>query len=697
MRAQVISLLVLITSFHVSCSSDQDGPPSNRRRINAEIFDQNDIDINEFEEEEEVVNDLFFGSDARSLIGDDTQVPINQSTIQNQQNQLNLYSPGNFSSSSQSSQSSQLNTSGLVSSNIQPTHSHFGLSAILDSDSPTPPPFQFRSLHSGHTDCQLGIARHLSLNDRMSGVARPSFRWQLNDDNFIISSRRGRNHGSGLAETIRIPIEAVQFDRSEEEFFNIIRRAETETSPPNTRYYGVFIDPEDGVSRYLSLPLMKLNIDEDEETETAAQNVDDESDEETKEDNIINDTSDYQEPEATGIDGHVNPSIMQTPPRRHSTPIIPGLSINQPANYSTPDNDNVQNLYFTPPAGSNFVDSRSFIDPCEVAETIFAQEVSRLGDFEVQRHVSFPDQDLIFQLIPEFDKPSHLDNSHLRAFELNFPIFYKLVSKCPRKYFLPSLALSLQYDEDFSKFLKIFLGIQRHFGYLNGCPDEFQAFFLQLFLNMKTVSKSAFEFFSNSKNSLFFFSDFSTFPSIYGKFSPDKVAEVLSNYKGASNYNELEEFPGNSLRQFILDFDYCNSIESFHIHPNFSKYHFPTVFYLKNLFNSEHEFDLSVYRLFKFSYYSSQYFMKVLFNNFMVKKVLKFALKEEDFGIVETLFMNFELELNTNQPAFRRLNRSKIPNVTVNVTKISKSFCMVKLTFKKGNHTRLFDLILPLF
>jgi hypothetical protein len=639
MRAQVISLLVLITSFHVSCSNDQDGPPSNRPRTNAENFDQNDIDI----------NDLFYGSDARSVIGDD--------------------------------------------------------GTSFDADSPTPPPPPFQFLHSGRTGRQMGIARLLSLNDHKIGVAITSLSWQLNDDNFTISSRRGRNLGSGLSETIRIPIEAVQFDRSEEEFFNIIRRAETETSPPNTRYYGVFIDPEDGVSRYLSLPLMKLNIDEDEETETAAQNVDDESDEETKEDNIINDTSDniindtsdYQEPEATGIDGHVNPSIMQTPPRRHSTPIIPGHSINQPANYSTPDNDNVQNLYFTPPTGSNFVDSRSFIDPCEVAETIFAQEVSRLGDFEVQRHVSFPDQDLIFQLITEFDKPSHLDNSHLRAFELNFPIFYKLVSKCPRKYFLPSLALSLQYDEDFSKFLKIFLGIQRHFGYLNGCPDEFQAFFLQLFLNMKTVSKSAFEFFSNSKNSLFFFSDFSTFPSIYGKFSPDKVAEVLSNYNGASNYNELEEFPGNSLRQFILDFDYCKSIESFHTHPNFSKYHFPTVFHLQNLFNSEDEFDLSVYRLFKFSYYNSQYFINVLFDNFMVKKVLKFALKEEDFGIVEKLFMNFELELNTNQPAFRRLNRSKIPNVTVNVTKISKSFCMVKLTFKKGYHTRLFDLILPLF
>jgi hypothetical protein len=726
MRAQVISLLVLITSFHVSCSNDQDGPPSNRRRLNAENIDENDIDFNGSEEES--TNEPFFGSNARSLISDNiisfgasplppnlrfltSQSSLNQITTQNQQNQVDLNSPEYFQSRSrgpnplipfsqlgQSSQSSQSNTFDRGSSNFHSAHNYFYTSTIPDSDSPTPPPFLSRLVPPSSRSERLGgIARPLSLNDRMGGVTGPSFLREYSDDNFIGLPRRGRNLGSGRAEMIHVPVEAIHFDRSEEEFFNIIRRAETETSPPNTRYYGVFIDPEDGVSRYLPIPLMNLNIDEDEETGIAAQNAGDGRDDETKEENIINVTADYQETMGTGIDGHVTPITLQTPPRGHSTPIIPGLSINQPANYSTSEDDHDQSLYCTPPAGMNsvFYDSSSFIDPCEVAETVFAQEVSLLG-YEVQRHITFPDQDLLFRLIPEFDKPSHLDNSHLRAFELDFPIFYKLVSKCPRKYFLPSLALSLQYDEDFSKFLKIFLGIQRRFGFLNGCPDEFQAFFIQLFLNMKTVSKSAFEFFSRSKNGLFFFSDFSTFPCFYGKFSPDKVAEVLSKYKGASNYTEME-FPGNSLRQFILDFDYFNSIKSFHNHSKFSKFHFPIVFHLRNLFNTEHDFDLSVYSLFKFSHDKSQYYIKVLFDNDMVKKVLKFALKEENFVIIKTLFINFDLELNTDQLSLRRLNRSKIPYVTVNVRKISKSFCMVKLTFKKGDHTRLLDLILPLF
>ena len=718
MRLQVLSILILITSFYVSCSDHQEGPPTNRRRVNednvVEIIDS-DTDL------DEATDEAFFDANARSLINDDNGSDMSLTPASNT----------NFLRRNIFIDSSQVPTVRMTPP--QQSLPHLNESIIVPTRS------QDLNSDAGFIFTQPGQPSHLGQSGQSSLFCSPD---QMGTADIPLSQpprsfvRRFaphiRSNGNRSVarppryddrirwyDPIRAPGIVVHFDQSEVEFFNIIRRVKNEAYPPYLRYYGEYTDPNNGSIRYIRLPLMGFPFDE---TESTSEYDFNEIDDETKDEIIQDETKDeiiqsetpgenatIHVTEQLAGNNDINPSIpAQTPPRgQTSTPIFPDFSSPQVSatNLFTPNSAIIRILYdCSPPAArkpynysireSSCVFPGAFLDPCEVAESIFAQEVSHLNE-NLQRHTSFPDQEILIELLPEFFKSSRLDDRHLRAFELDFEIFFKLLAKCPRKYFFPSLALSLQYDEDFPKFLSIFFSL-KHF-FMKGFPDEYQNLFIETVLNMKIISNSAFEFFSSDKNGIFFFSDFSTFPCYYGKFSPHKVAEIVSSYKTLYLDQSEMEYSGNPLRQFLLNFDYFTLIDSFHIYENFSKSNFTSIFRLKNLFKREEDFNISVYKLFKYSNDKTHFYTSFLLSQNAIDIVLKEALKHEDFSIVETLFLKFELESNVGSVQHRKLNRLgglSLP-VSINIKKINKSFCLVKLTVKKGIK-QSFSLILPL-
>ena len=395
---------------------------------------------------------------------------------------------------------------------------------------------------------------------------------------------------------------------------------------------------------------------------------------------------------------------FQTPTRRSS--VATGTDFANPQistiNYNTPDATITKKSYCTPPVLRKIAYASSttqisstmsdtFFNPCYVAEFTFAQAVSRLNK-NVQRRISFPDQDVLFEKLLELSASSRLDDQHLLAFEFDFPSFFKLVFNCPKKYLLPALALSLQYDEDFAKFLKLFFACKQKFSPTDKFSDNFQYFFLKLFLIMTTVSDSAVSFFSSSKNASFFFSDFLTFPHFYGKFSPHHVADVLSNY--IDNVLPDSNVPSNPLKYFILKFNYLNFINSIYEITNFSRISFEKIFNRKNLFSSDEDFDLAIYKSFKYSGDKSQHSMSCLLIHNKVQNILRQALKHQDLNIIVTLFTNLSLE-NSKNLTLRRFNVTGEPYLTVSVKKISKSFCSIRFEFKNGRVRKPITLILP--
>ena len=476
------------------------------------------------------------------------------------------------------------------------------------------------------------------------------------------------------------PGQAVRFDTNETEFFEIIRRVFSDVRPLGTRYYGEYIDPVDGSRRFVSLPIFDC-IEFYSEDDENGNDADETNDQQM---NLVDNSQSNEN------DVRITPqnSVLQSPTR--------GQAANNM--FITPARTTFgQNIQCPPPPLPDYNSSRyfspelcsaAFTDPCVEAERIFAERVSRITGV-ANIHTSFPDQEILFDRIDNFVTSSRLSTEHLFAFEVKFEIFYKLVEKCPQKYFLPALALSLQQDEDFHKFFKIFFGIKTKFSGMN--PVEYQSILIDIVLNMKTISGAAFNFFSESRNSMFFFSSFSSHPIYYGKFAPHIVANSISKYK---HFNDFNDYPTNLLRYFILRFNYAEIIDLLHVHKNFSKNNFKNIFLLKNLFRDSDQFHRAIYKLFKFATDNTQQSLSSLLSNNKVKEVLKEALKHEDFAMVQVFFENFNLEIKNIKGKLAKLNFRNSP-VVVDIKKINSSFCTVKISEKTKQ--RGITLTLPLF
>ena len=469
--------------------------------------------------------------------------------------------------------------------------------------------------------------------------------------------------------------ENIPFDTSDTELLNIFRSAASEFSPFSSKNRGEYIDPEDGSLRLVYLPIV-LNTGyllEDERNRISEKDSENRpgSDRTVAQDLFLDDDS------SSTQDGP-QLSVLKTPLRAQASS----------NNFMTQNRTGDQERHCSPIRTKN---SNSCTEA--EAELIFAEKVSRLTEV-ANRRVNFPDQDILFERVSYFSSSKPLESTHLLAFEFEFGIFYDLVMKCPKKYFLPALALSLQQDEDFPKFLKIFYGITEKDWLLK----EYQEILIEIILNMKRVSNSAYEFFSNSRNAVFVFYDFYSYPLYYGKFAHHIVANMISKYKKSDSLED--DYTNNNLRQFILNFDYYQIIESLHNDAQFARNNLKCIFSVRNMFRDSEQFDTSIYKLFKYVHdgTKTKVYTNLLLHNDKVKKVLEIALKNEDFPVVQILFKAFKLESKNLEIYAYKLQRLSIfcPHLVVNVKKINDRFCIVEIKNRTPSRSDV-SMILPLF
>ena len=330
--------------------------------------------------------------------------------------------------------------------------------------------------------------------------------------------------------------------------------------------------------------------------------------------------------------------------------------------------------------------SKSNNSGCARAERKFQEHMQTVHKAAL-RHTEFAIQEILFDTIEDLESSVPLNTEHLRAFEVDFDIFLKLVMNCPQKYLLPALALSLQYDEDFPKFLALFYkGKTAHYYGLYS-SSFFQSVVLSFILNMPRISNSAHQFFSSPKNSVIVFADFRTHPHFYGKFSLNILASTLSKYEPIQM-----DYSSNLLRSWLLEFNYADFIDELWRDNYFSTQHFEIISKARKLFSSETKFNLAQYKLFKSvlasANYEPYYTFGIIHQKNQIRSVLNAALSQEDLEIVRVLFWNFNLEkksvkiLHIQHPKQTR---------SVHVTKINRLLCLVRI-FDDGFR---FSVLLP--
>ena len=330
--------------------------------------------------------------------------------------------------------------------------------------------------------------------------------------------------------------------------------------------------------------------------------------------------------------------------------------------------------------------SKSNNSGCARAERKFQEHMQTVHTVAL-RHTEFAIQEILFDTIEDLESSVPLNTEHLRAFEVDFDIFLKLVMNCPQKYLLPALALSLQYDEDFPKFLALFYkGKTAHYYGLYS-SSFFQSVVLSFILNMPRISNSAHQFFSSPKNSVIVFADFRTHPHFYGKFSLNILASTLSKYEPIQM-----DYSSNLLRSWLLEFNYADFIDELWRDNYFSTQHFEIISKARKLFSSETKFNLAQYKLFKSvlasANYEPYYTFGIIHQKNQIRSVLNAALSQEDLEIVRVLFWNFNLEkksvkiLHIQHPKQTR---------SVHVTKINRLLCLVRI-FDDGFR---FSVLLP--
>lgn len=292
---------------------------------------------------------------------------------------------------------------------------------------------------------------------------------------------------------------------------------------------------------------------------------------------------------------------------------------------------------------------------------------------EPRNRVNFKGQHILLSRMKDFLEDSvPLTANHLKAFEFNFPLFYQLVCAQPQKYFFPALIVSLEYDQDFTKFLKLWYGVKD--SYDQSVSFSYQQILINIFLNVPRVSTAAFEFFSSSKNTMFFF-DFSGPDSVfYGKFSVFYVAGELSEH--------LQKYPNdqeiqNLMKTWLLKFNYLKFINENLDNLEFSKINIYPLLLARNLFRTEIEYKSSLFNVFVVLD-DDQKLDKafLLLKHGKLRILLDEALKRRNFKTVKLLFSIFSLESSEDQVRGRD---SSIDLSDIVIRELNNSFCSIKI------------------
>lgn len=460
-------------------------------------------------------------------------------------------------------------------------------------------------------------------------------------------------------------------------------------------FYGHYIDPTSGERHIVPLPLNYSQIQQEVESSDSSESSEDESTvanneasstsgssstTDSSDSDNEDDQNDFDQPTLNFHTPGAGNTPLSTPSRRQNnyqtperglrpTPTCPGAPL--PFQHSEEEQTFKDALEFGNNDDDSIGCSRNYgnkicgsvlrslgqLSSCAKAESKFERAMARNHSIP-QVHFEFPLQEQLIDIIHKYSESSVLlEPEHLRAFEVDFNTFFKLVQRCPSKYLLPSLALSLQYDADFPKFLELFFKLKHNFDH---DEDFFHDWFLELILNMPIVSNSAYQFFSNSRNASFVFSNFNAFPCFYGKFSPNYIALILSRYQA----RDLD-YSRNPLRAWLLNFNYSALIDQFCMDSKFASANLEILPRVRNLFANDRAYSVAYYKLFKCSFDGSRHYLVQLQMADQIRAVLHIALEERDLEIIKCLYFNFRIEQDDGPEISFRSDQNRHVEVTV--------------------------------
>ena len=492
---------------------------------------------------------------------------------------------------------------------------------------------------------------------------------------------------------------SIPFDVSDANLMEFIDKVHLGYPTVFGNTFGEFFDPVTERQRYVRLPVRMISSnefdDDSEEEEYDDSEEEDDAEEETKSD-LMSSSDSSKSLNDSSQDIYRTPENMK---RKSQESVCPSAPIFRPRQGT------FSNFCFSPDDFSSSDDAlrgncsddeapikrRRLLSRCDKAIMNFDKKIRK--ETEIARiHTAFPGQDCLFKLIPDFEYYQPLETSHLLAFEVDFNLFLRLLQYCP-KYFGPALALSLQYDEDFPKFLNIFYGVKDLLGSPAYFDDHVHKLTISIILNLPVVSQAAFDFFTSSQNAAFFFAHTQSHLHYKGKFSYNLLAVGLaSHFKDQLDFSLARALPKsqfNILRSWILDFDYLESINSLYQDGNFARINLSTLPKTFSIFHSEKDYSDALYKLVKSTYDGrSQCLIPVCATNQTIL-LLVGALLNEDLDMVKTLFEFFDY---SQDPDSKIQFRSNYDQLEVQVTRLNVGFCSVK-TISEG---KVVTRILPL-
>jgi hypothetical protein len=325
---------------------------------------------------------------------------------------------------------------------------------------------------------------------------------------------------------------------------------------------------------------------------------------------------------------------------------------------------------------------------CDYAQTRFEAAMSAVSTPAVV-HKSFEAQKMLKAKVFAYSNSSNLNEEHLRGFEVNFDAFFDLVAHCPQKYSAPALALALQYDQDFDKFLTLFYKIPNSSNFI-----FMEEMLLQFLLHMPMISNVATDFFLSSKNYVFFFGSITSSHNGIGKFSFSKLIHAVSDYRRESTDNTTD-FSKNHIRSLLLSFDIFEYAKTFiFTNPTFAVESFLDITKCECAFKSEEEYHLACYSLLVCLKSGSSLGEHIIRNlSGLAKPIVKLALQMKDIPMLEFFFKHFELE-SKNELVCIRSNHST-QHTKVRVRHISPTSKYLIIEIFNDNTRNTISLILP--
>lgn len=474
------------------------------------------------------------------------------------------------------------------------------------------------------------------------------------------------------------------FDVSDADLMPFMNQIAVERVPSFGVRYGEFYDPLSGTRRFVTLPA-RLILNE----EFSDEQEDDEEDQE--ESNLAAADSDETRLDSQETDPLTAQRLLvcSTPPFSLQSPAKwteelicpPAPDLRQCRASSHKSIGSSRDNY-----GRNSISrKRRKLNTCDNAAARF-KRLMALETAAAQIHLDFPIQAGLLESIEELENSHLLSPEHLRAFEVRFDLFLLLVQKCPSKYFGPALALSLQYDQDFPKFLQIFYGVKDLWRFPRFSESSLHQVIVSLALKMPRISNAAFEFLTSSKNALFFFPHKQGHPHYKGKFSHHLLAINIASYLD-ENADARNPQHANRLRSWILDFDYLEEINLYHLDKQFSEVNLRMLPRFYSLFRNGQDYSIALYKLVKTVYRGDIICFDSLHRAKHMRLLLSEALRREDFEMVTILFKTFDLECHTASPVAYRSQFTHIQ-----VKRVNDGFCSVKI-YSEGIKLTL---ILPL-